>query len=215
MNRSQFLRLALASAAVPLGAALVARSGSAQGTDDLAGRVVRLKGSASAMQDSVPRPLKVDEAIFRGDVISTGREARLEMKMLDDTVVTLGERTVFVVIDYVGGGPTPKAAMRLIDGVLTLASGAIAAASGGSMRIATEVATVGIRGTTAWVGKLTDELEIGLLTEGRVTVENGGGRVELTQLGHGTRIPNWAEAPTAPINWGGPKLELATQRVRF
>ena len=104
MTRSEFLKYTLAMAALPLGASLFARPIRAQSDADMAGRIVRLKGAASAMQDAVPRGLKENDPIFRGDVISTGRAARLEMKMLDDAVINLGEKTVFVVIDYVAGG---------------------------------------------------------------------------------------------------------------
>ena len=215
MTRSEFLKLALATAAMPLCAALFARPASAQGVADVAGRIVRLKGAASAMQDAVPRPLKMDDPIFRGDVISTGREARLEMKMLDDAVVTLGEKTVFVVIDYVAGGSAPSVAMRLIEGAFATSAGAIAKAPGGSMRVETDVATIGIRGTTFWGGMLDGDFQIALLSAGRIVVENRAGRTELTRPGDGTLIKSLSVAPTAPRAWGAEKQERAKRTVVF
>ena len=215
MTRSEFLKLALATAAMPLGAALFARPASAQGVADVAGRIVRLKGAASAMQDAVPRPLKMDNPIFRGDVISTGREARLEMKMLDDAVVTLGEKTVFVVIDYVAGGAAPSVAMRLIEGAFATSAGAIAKAPGGSMRVETDVATIGIRGTTFWGGMLDGDFQIALLSAGRIVVENRAGRTELTRPGDGTLIKSLSVAPTAPKPWAAGKVDRAKRTVAF
>ena len=215
MTRSEFLKLALATAALPLGASLFARPASAQGVADLAGRIVRLKGAASAMQDAVPRALKADDPIFRGDVISTGREARLEMKMLDDSVVNLGEKTVFVVIDYVAGGAAPSIAMRLIEGAFATSAGAIAKAQGGSMRVETDVASIGIRGTAFWGGVLDGDFQIALLSAGRIVVENRAGRTEITRPGDGTLIKGQGVAPTAPKVWHTGMLDRAKLTVAF
>lgn len=215
MTRSEFLKLALATAAWPLGAALFARPASAQGVADVAGRIVRLKGAAAAMQDAVPRPLKADDPIFRGDVISTGREARLEMKMLDDAIVTLGEKAVFVVIDYVAGGAAPSVAMRLIEGAFAASAGTIAKAPGGSMRIETDVATIGIRGTTFWGGKIDGDFQVALLSAGRIVVENRAGKVEITRVGDGTLIKGQGVAPTAPKVWHTGMLDHAKLTVAF
>lgn len=61
--------------------------------DEVNGAVTRLQGNAVAMQDAIPRPLKVGDTILNGDVISTAKGARLEMRMIDDGVIALGEGT--------------------------------------------------------------------------------------------------------------------------
>ena len=43
----------------------------------------------------------VGSPIYVGDVISTSPKARLEIRMIDDAVMRLGERAVFIVIDYI------------------------------------------------------------------------------------------------------------------
>lgn len=216
MLRSQFLKLMLAAATLPMGAALFGRAARAQGgVGDIAGRIVRLKGAATAMQDAQPRVLKEGDAIFRGDVISTGRNARLEMKMLDDAVMTLGEKTVFVVIDYVTGGAAPNAATRLIEGAFAASAGSIAKAPGGTMRVETDVATIGIRGTTAWGGIIDGDFQVALLTPGRVIVENRAGRTELTRNGDGTLIKGLNVAPAAPRAWSAEKQNRAKATVAF
>ncbi|MBM3952324.1 MAG: FecR domain-containing protein [Rhodospirillales bacterium] len=216
MTRSEFLKLALATSVMPLGASLFARGARAQqGAADIAGKIVKLKGAASAMQDAMPRGLKVDDPVFRGDVLSTGRDARLEMKMLDDAVVTLGEKTVFVVLDYVAGGAKPNVAMRLIEGAFAAASGQIAKAPGGAMRIDTDTATIGIRGTAFWGGMLDGDFQIALLSAGRIVVENRAGRTELSRVGDGTLIKSADTAPTAPSAWGADKVNRAKATVAF
>lgn len=211
LSRRSFLLLAalLTFAAVPVS------SPPAQSDTDVAGEVVKLQSAAVAMQDALPRPLKVGDKIFRGDVISTGKGARLEMKMIDDTVMTLGEKTVFVVIDYIAAGPAPNAAVRLMEGAFAVATGKLPKLANASMRIETEVATIGIRGTAFWGGPIDGSFGIALLSEGAIEVANKGGRVVIDKLGDGTAVSDANAAPAAPAAWRPEKVERAKKTVAF
>ena len=182
---------------------------------DVAGTVVRLKASAVAVQDAVPRALAVGQPIFIGDVLSTGKGARLEVRMIDDAVMTLGERTSFVVIDYVFREGLGNGAMRLMSGALLAASGEIAKRAGNPFEVATEFGTIGIRGTTVWGGLIDGAWGVVLLEGAGVSVENGAGRVDLTETGAGTRITGAKEAPGAVKSWPAEKLTRAKKTVSF
>ena len=188
---------------------------SAATDDDVAGTVVRLQGSAVAMQDAVPRPLKEGAKVLRGDVISTGKASRLEMKMLDDAVMTLGERTVFVVIDYVPKGAQPFAAMRLLEGAFSAVSGDMMKTASAKFTVETETATIGIRGTTFWGGKLDGVFEVALLDGRQIVVENKAGRVVIDKVGDGTLIRAADSAPTPPAAWPAAKVDRAKDTVAF
>jgi hypothetical protein len=211
MNSSLFRRLAVALACF-LSLAVVPTEAA---DDDVAGQVVRLQGAAVAMQDAVPRPLKNGDKILRGDVISTGKGARIEMKMVDDAIMTLGEKTVFVVIDYIASGPKPTASLRLLEGAFAAASGKIPQLAGASMKIETETSTIGIRGTTFWGGKLDGDFQIALLSKGSITVENRAGRVVIDKQGEGTLIKDQNTVPTKPTPWGDEKVARASKTVAF
>ena len=183
--------------------------------EDVAGTVVRIQGSAVAMQDAVPRPLKTGGKILKGDVISTGPGARLEFRMLDGAVMTLGEKTIFVVIDYITGGPEPNAAMRLLQGAFSAVSGDMMKMAGARFTVETETATVGIRGTTFWGGKLEGVFEVALLDGQEVIVENKAGRVVINKVGDGTRISSANVAPTPPKTWSAAKVNRAIATVAF
>ncbi len=182
--------------------------------EDVAGTVTRLKGTAVAMQDALPRTLKVGGKILRGDVISTGAGARLEMKMLDDAVMTLGEKTIFIVIDYITQGE-PNAAMRLLQGAFGAVSGNMMKIAGAQFTVLTETASIGIRGTRFWGGTLDGVFEVALLEGKGVVVENKAGRVVIDRAGDGTAIGAAGIAPTPPKKWGGNKLERAKATVAF
>jgi len=183
--------------------------------DDVAGTVIRLQGSAVAMQDAVPRPLKEGAKILRGDVISTGKTSRLEMKMLDNAVLTLGERTVFVVIDYLPQAAQPVAALRLLEGAFSAVSGEMMKTAGAQFTVETETATIGIRGTTFWGGTLDGAFEVALLDGKQIVIENKAGRVVIDKVGDGTSIRAANVVPTPPSAWAAAKIDRAKATVAF
>lgn len=183
--------------------------------EDVAGVVVRLQGNAVAMQDAFPRILETGDKILRGDVISTGRGARIEMRMLDDAVMTLGEKTIFIVTDYISGGEEPLASFRLMQGAFKAVSGKISGDNKGKFLVATEVATIGIRGTTFWGGSLDGEFEVALLDGKGVYVETKAGRVELSTVGQGTKILSADAEPSKPKIWPKVKVDRAVATVTF
>jgi hypothetical protein len=183
--------------------------------EEVAGAVVRLLGSAVAMQDAAPRPLKVGDKVLRGDVISTGRGTRLEMKMLDDAVMTLGERAVFVVLDYVTTGAQPNAAVRILEGAFSAATGKLMTVAGARFTVETETATIGIRGTTFWGGPIDGVFEVALLDGKAIVVENKAGRVVIDKVGDGTAIRAADLAPTTPRQWPADKVARAKATVAF
>ena len=183
--------------------------------EDVAGAVVRLQGSAVAMQDALPRPLKVGDKVLRGDVISTGRNSRLEMKMLDDAVMTLGERSAFVVIDYVTKGAEPNAAVRILEGAFSAASGEIMKVAGARFTVETQTATIGIRGTTFWGGAIDGSFGVALLDGKSIVVENKAGRVVIDKVGEGTAIRAADQAPSKPSAWSADKVARAKATVAF
>lgn len=196
-------------------AALVLFAGAAVADDHIAGKVLRMQAPVIAMQDALPRVLKVGDPIFIGDVISTGKGARVEVEMTDDGILTLGERTVFTVIDYVYSGDQSNASLRLLAGSFKAISGGIAKVAATKFRVETEVATIGIRGTEFWGGSLDGVFNIALLGGSAIIVENKAGRVEITAVGAGTTITSADVAPTAPKKWGAAKVQRASDTVKF
>ncbi len=195
--------------------AVAAATGARAADGDVAGTVLRLQATAVAVQDAVPRVLAVGQPIFIGDVLSTGKGSRLEVRMIDDAIMTLGERTSFVVIDYIFSDGLGNAAMRLLSGALLATSGEIAKQAGNPFKVAAEFGTIGIRGTTVWGGLIDGAWGVVLLDGAGASVENGAGRVDLTEVTAGTRITGATEAPGAVKRWPAAKLARARKTVSF
>ncbi len=186
-----------------------------QQNTDVVAKVTRLEKAAVAMQDALPRPLKVGSEVQLGDVISTGKGARVELTFTDGTTAKLGERTQFTVIEFVVEQNGGNAVMRLMKGAMEMSSGSLMKVADSSMIVQTETATIGIRGTTFWIGTIEDDMEVALFKGKGVYVENAGGRVELTRPGQGTSIGDMDQIPSDPVVWGRDKLNRAAATTAF
>lgn len=197
--------------------ALLSVAPPARATDgDTAGTVARVKGTAVAVQDAIPRALKEGDAVLIGDILSTGKDSRVEIKMIDDGVFTLGERTSFVVMDYLFGQGQDNVALRLMSGTFKAVSGQIAQADASKFRVETDFGTIGIRGTDFWGGVMDDgAFHVALLAGKAVLFANRGGKVEITEAGFGTTITGPDAAPSTPRLWPDAKLSAAKVSVAF
>ena len=169
--------------------------------DTKAGVVTRIQSSAIAIQDAAPRILEVGSSIFINDIVSTGKDARVEIRMIDDTVITLSARTQFVVMQYQFDGRDGDALLRLITGTFRAVTGKIAKLENRPFMVATNVATIGGRGTEFWVGAFHQVPHVELIGGGGIFVENEGGRVDVHRPGWGTFIKDAKTKPTKPEFW--------------
>jgi len=186
----------------------------AEGTDVI-GQVTRLQKTVFAMQDAFPRKLEVGSDIQLGDVISTGKGARIEIVLSDGAEVTLGERTHFVMQEFIMSNSENNAVMRLLEGAFKVTSGGMMKVADAQMLVQTNTATIGIRGTTFWGGTLDGEFEVALLDGKGVYVETKAGRVDLTVKGDGTFIKGADQAPSQPKAWAQKKVDRAVATVTF
>ena len=176
--------------------------------------MARVQGSAIAMQDAMPRILEPDSPVYIGDVLSTGPDSRLEIKMIDEGIYTLSERTTFMVTEYTFGGGNPNGILRLLSGAVNAASGKLAKAAGAQFTMEADSATIGIRGTNFWAGELGGIFQVGLWS-GAVVVENRGGGVEINQPNFGTRVADQETPPVEPRPWSETKIQRAQALTSF
>lgn len=208
------------------------------------GTVTRVQGQADALVAGALRPLAAGAAVEQGDTLRTATDARLEVKFLDDTVLTLGADTA-IVVDEMVYDPAARTGRGLLDvaqGAFLLASGAIAKLEGRPLSVRTPLATIGIRGTAFWGGPLavvpagdkggggsvnpfTYEPEVStrraddrgyaiLLQEGLITVTTPAGGVDM-EPGQGTAIAAPGAAPSAPARWSAERVKKAYSTVEF
>ena len=136
---------------VPPPASQPAADASQQASDEPAGNVVTLKGNATVTRNGMTGPLKLQDEIFKGDILQTAKSSTLGVTFSDDTTLNLSASSRVVVDNFVyqEGAKDNAALINVTRG--TMAFVAAAVAKTGDMRIETPTATLGIRGTTGVV----------------------------------------------------------------
>jgi len=207
-----------------LGLSLLA--GLAQAEPAVAGYVTRLRGEVRVAKDTQLQTqlqtLLLGHALHLGSRVSTGADARLEARMKDGSVLTLGERTDFVIDQVAGVSPEAKgSSFSLLKGVFRAVTGQPAGNSAPlSWQVHTPVAIIGVRGTTLWGGlnlldSGADTLDVVMFDGKGVYVENSSGTTGLTKAGDGTTVKGAGAAPGKIVPWGEKKLSAALDTVRW
>lgn len=128
-----------------------AADASQSAADEPAGNVATLKGTATVTRGGMTGPLKLQDEIFKGDILQTAKNSTLGVTFSDDTTLNLSASSRVVVDNFVyqEGAKDNAALLNVTRG--TMAFVAAAVAKTGDMKIETPTATLGIRGTTGVV----------------------------------------------------------------
>jgi hypothetical protein len=115
--------------------------------------------SGVVVQANLPaggRNVKVDDSVYRGDLIQTGADGSLGIIFADGTSFKVSANARMELNEYVydPNGSANSTLINLSKGSFTFLAGAIAKT--GSMKVATPVGTMGIRGTAPHVEILDD-----------------------------------------------------------
>ena len=195
-------------------ALLCAASSAALASPTTVGAVDKAQGPAEALQDGAARPLEVDGPVMYGDRLRTGPGARLEAKLDDGTVLTLGEKGKLTVDRFVydPGRDGGKLALTVKSGAFLFVGGKIEGPTGGHVDIHTPVGTLGVRGTTVWGGHIDGGFGV-LVLSGEVVLKTPHGAVTM-QKGQGTMVYG-AKAPAAAAPWPDDRVKRAVATVSF
>jgi hypothetical protein len=141
-----------------------------------------------------------DSEIFKEDIIETLQNSKVQVRFLDDTVITLGANSTLNVQEYVAPtqSSSPKAKFGFSKGTFKTITGKIGKIAPQNFTLQTKTATIGIRGTIV-VGALGDSGdEIGCL-QGSIEVKPlGGGEGVVVGAGERTFVGSDGSAPQEP-----------------
>jgi len=118
---------------------------------DQIGEIVALKGSASATQGADSRELELGSPVYQGDVLETGARSNIEVRFLDDTLLSQGPDARFAVDEYVYDAEGENPSEMFFDlavGTFRMVTGKIAEENPENVNVKSPLATIGIRGTT-------------------------------------------------------------------
>jgi hypothetical protein len=122
-----------------------------QADDEEVGNVASVQGSATVTRKGVNLALKVQDPIFKGDMLRTGVNAALGITFDDETTFNLSANASITVDEFVyeDGGKNNSALFKIARGTIAFAAQQVAKT--GDMKIETPSSTLGIRGTSGVV----------------------------------------------------------------
>jgi hypothetical protein len=134
---------------------------------DSIGKIEKVVGDVTVVRNGATVALHVGDAVFKSDVVQTGAGASCGISFPDGTALNLVANTRMALNDYAydAGSNSNGALFTLVEGTFAFVAGKVA--HSGDMKIATPVATMGIRGTTGVV-------EEQAATPATITAQAGG-----------------------------------------
>src|SRR5580692_5532460 len=123
---------------------------------DAIGKIEKVVGDVSVVRNGVTVALHVGDAVFKSDVVQAGASSSCGISFPDGTVLNLVANTRMALNDYAydANSNANGALFTLVEGTFAFVAGKVA--HSGDMKIATPVATMGIRGTTGVVQEQPD-----------------------------------------------------------
>jgi hypothetical protein len=177
------------------------------------GDVARVRGECIGASEGETRRLAAGLPVFRDEIVSTGNSARLLVRFLDGSNLTLGENARVEIDEFVyrpdGPGALIGAAIvgpfRFISGKLSLNPKTVRTAFG----------TIALPGDGEVVaGPVDGEFGI-LLVSGTVDIVAGGIPIALRRPGDGVSIAAPGDRPGAVTAWPAAKVARALAATAF
>ena len=128
------------------------------------GKIEKVVGDVTVVRNGVAVALHIGDAVFKSDVVQTGSQSMAGIGFPDGTALNLVANTRMALSDYFydPNGTSNSALFSLVEGTFQFIAGKVAHT--GDMKIATPMATMGIRGTTGFV-----EEHVGAVTSNLAT----------------------------------------------
>lgn len=176
----------------------------------LSGQVLLAAAAIDADRRPVGRQIGSGDPIYQGDQIVTGPGGRVQLMLLDQTIITLGENARMTV-DDISFGPSAadgKISVGVEQGAFRFISGQVAQAKPENVNIRIPMGTIGIRGTIVGGAVTPESTLVALLgpgsetntdsRHGAIAITTPGGSVDITRTGYGTTL--LAGQPPSPPN---------------
>jgi hypothetical protein len=116
---------------------------------DKIGHIQNLEGTASILRDGTTLAGAAGAALYRGDLVRTGKPGAVGIVLTDDTSISLGSGSELSLNDYAFDPKESKFALaiRMIKGTFSYISGQIVKLAPDSAQLHTPDATIAVRGT--------------------------------------------------------------------
>lgn len=148
-----------------------------------AGLADEVRGEVTAgFPGAQARKLAAREVVYNGETVATGKNASVQVRLADGTLLSLGEQSSIEIVDAAYDPARPgvtSAVCRLGRGVFRCLTGEVVAKEPDRFRLETPLAVIGVRGTELGVNVGADTVETAVFSggPGLVTDREGGAPV--------------------------------------
>lgn len=113
------------------------------------GHIQHLTGTASVVRDNAIVAVAAGAALYRGDIVRTGKPGAAGVVLTDDTTISLGSGSEIALNDYTFQPKEGKfgLALKMVKGSFAYVTGQIVKLAPDSAQIHTPDATIAVRGT--------------------------------------------------------------------
>jgi len=178
----------------------------------LSGSVLLAAAAVDAERRPVGRQIGSGDPIYQGDQIVTGPGGRLQLMLLDQTIITLGENARMTIDDIVFNPATVdgRISVGVEQGAFRFISGQLAQAKPENVNIRVPMGNIGIRGTIVGGVVNSSAVLVALLgpgsqtdstaRHGAINVSTSAGVVNISRTGYGTVLtPGLPPSPPNPL----------------
>lgn len=171
------------------------------------GIVIDASGEPNVVRRNENYLIGVESRIYEGDILETGDNSRARIRMIDHTIIRLGNDCHVLVhrYDYAPGMSKPSARITFTNGAMQINAGEISRARKGSFRVETPFANLALHDAVFWGGFAANTLDVAMLKGRRIDIANEHGSVMLDHAGDGTTVIAGG-APQVPTHWTPAKL---------
>jgi ferric-dicitrate binding protein FerR (iron transport regulator) len=181
-------------------ACLISRA--AFGAPSAAGLVTAVVGQGFAEAGAAHRDLEQNSQVFIGDLVGTGSESRLAIRLGEVTQLKLGADVRVLIDSFIANA---GGVLELRNGPLQIDSDSRRLSRGLSIR--SPFGSIAVRGTHFFAGPSNGVFGI-FVFRGSVRVTAAGRVVTVTE-GKGTNIERVGSRPTVPAAWGEARIRQA------
>lgn len=170
-----------------------------------------VRAVAPGQEKAIGRVVGSGKPLYLNDAVTTGKGARLQILLLDETTFTIGPEASMTLDEFVYDPATNKGRVsaQISKGAFRFVTGKIARRDVGDMKVRLPTGTIGIRGTiTDGVVHENGDADVALggpgpdnnagESPGGITVFNEAGAVDIDQSGYMTSLRG-ARPPTPPV----------------
>ncbi|XOV87439.1 MAG: FecR domain-containing protein [Pseudomonadota bacterium] len=175
-------------------------------------------GAPNTIRKNQSYVLDQQSLIYEGDILQTKAAEKVQVVMIDNTIITLGPNShlLFHEYSYREGDRGPRARLTLGSGTLLVDNPATQKSGRGKFAIQTPVATITVKGARFFGGFLFEPntLDVALLRGDSVVIANAHGSTELTLPVSGTSVQG-DRGPQPPSAWPDARRLAALDNFRL